>query len=88
MERIQDISPIICHSSPMTRAALRPVTATAVWVLLLSLAALSQFPQSLVCSRSMTTELTSDGDNIHTRGAVDRLATSDEVIFGSNGHMM
>ena len=82
MNGTQDISPMISHISPMTRAALRPVTATAVWVLLLSLAALSQFPQSLVCSRSMMTSgLTSDGDNIHTRGAVDRLATSDEVIF-------
>ena len=80
MNGTQDISPMISHISPMTRAALRPVTATAVWVLLLSLAALSQFPQSRVCSRSMmTTGLTSD--NIHTRGAVDRLATSDEVIF-------
>ena len=81
MNGTQDIPPMISHISPMTRAALRPVTATAVWVLLLSLAALSQFPQSRVCSRSMTTGLTSDGDNIHTRGAVDRLATSDEVIF-------
>ena len=81
MERIQDISPMISHISPMTRAALRPVTATAVCVLLLSLAALSQFPQSRVCSRSMTTGLTSDGDNIHTKGAVDRLDTSNEVIF-------
>ena len=81
MNGTQDISPMISHISPITRAALRPVTATAVCVLLLSLAALSQLPQSRVCSRSMTSELTSDGDNIHTRGAVDRLATSDEVIF-------
>ena len=48
-----DIPWMMSHISPITRAALRPVTATAVWVLLLSLAAFSQLPQSLESSRSM-----------------------------------
>lgn len=68
--------------SPITSAALRPVTATAVWVLLLSLAARSQLPQSLVCS---TSSMTTD-DVMDTGGDVCRLATSDDpVIFGGNG---
>ena len=53
MESIQDILQMMSHISPMTRAALRPVTATAVCVVLLSLAAFSQLPHSLESSRSM-----------------------------------
>ena len=53
MESIQDILQIMSHISPMTRAALRPVTATAVCVLLLILAAFSQLPQSRESSRSI-----------------------------------